>query len=812
MTDNNQEEHSFEELFKNLKTAMAEEKGEIFSSRTVVSNVDELKKIINILKENAIEEDKEELEEAIRILEANKNGELDIIINALKENANEEDKNKLDKMISDTLKENATEEDRKKLKLIMEIIGVNIFRYRFTGTDKNGNIEKYEYIFLGDRVIINVFDANNNLLNKSSNEFEYKNYSHILFYDIIKGLSEDGENSIFFKKNCYNSSIANIILRYYDKNDEFIDNQGSNFQTAVIEYIQKNNNLTYSNALMKALAEAGIGAGEFNGINYCRNNEGKIDDIENIAESAIIGGNGDLIHIIEDHISKGENLELITKDNLKAACGRDDPAILNYLINNCNGIENILKDDNNVKELFEKIYHPEVAKEVFNLIKNLVNLIKDEENNTEKEEFLILVFTNIVKNGNLWVMQFIFDKVSKEIFNGDKERIKNFMKNNSTYILWAAIENSNKNNEEIVNFLLKQDGVVINKDIFSGTPITFAIYKKNIDVIKLLLEKDKSLSKESEKIDLVSKINILTNYNEAIYKQCPMNKKEMSTLNYAVMEGDLEIVKLLFNHINLEKITEQGKNELIYSLIIKEDPEMFNFLLEYFSKKDLNMCFNIVDRYGDNEFVKENFKMYENLKDNNGRNLLHYAVSKRNFRVVDFLLQNTKLDINLKDNEGKTPFDYAIENKDFKIFELLIQNQSINISNENVNKIINFVIEENKPKIFNFLLQKPNINILDEDGDKIINFAIKNKNLEIISMYFNTKIFDIMEKKESIEEKDRKIEKLKNILNNVREKYNLKIKETFANEEKFEKDLVYMTVDIENFLNDKKTRKYLIGR
>ncbi len=240
MTDNNQEEHSFKKLFEELKSAMVNNNGKIFIDRTVENKY--------------LDENLEIKPEYYKDVE-------EIVKNALMDDATEEDKEKL-------------EEHMKKTEL-------NAFRYRFTKTNENGNTEKYEYIFLEDKVIINVFDADNNLLNKSSNEFEYKNYSYILFYDIIKGLSEDGENSIFFKKNCYNSSIANIILRYYDKNDEFIDNQGSNFQTAVIEYIQKNNNLTYSNALMKALAEAGIEGGLLKSFDYKRNSV-PTSNIENI--------------------------------------------------------------------------------------------------------------------------------------------------------------------------------------------------------------------------------------------------------------------------------------------------------------------------------------------------------------------------------------------------------------------------------------------------------------------------------------------------------------------------------------------------
>ncbi len=795
MTDNNQEEHSFKELFKNLKTAMAEEKGEIFSSRTV--------------EDKYLDENLEIKPEYYKDVE-------EIVKNALMDDATEEDKEKL-------------EEHMKKTEL-------NAFRYRFTKTNENGNTEKYEYIFLEDKVIINVFDADNNLLNKSSNEFEYKNYSYILFYDIIKGLSEDGENSIFFKKNCYNSSIANIILRYYDKNDEFIDNQGSNFQTAVIEYIQKNNNLTYSNALMKALAEAGIEGGLLKSFDYKRNSV-PTSDINGIAESAVIGGN---VNSIQDLESKGVNFA--TSEVLRAACGRDDPAILNYLINNCNGIENILKDDNNVKELFEKIYHPEVAKEVLDILeKNGYNICEPPKynpnlfdgpqypNNSRPIHY-------IAKSGSTECMQFLLKKMSEKLKAKDMNVIINKEKdNNGDTMLINAVKNGKI---EMVKFLLLQPGIeeisTIISDNKGESAIFHAIKNGNIEIVKILLQKftkmniytkqknkeDKTAifyALENKHIDLLnyllSEPRIIIDYNNtnkifsaAVEGYIDINKISdkidyYSFLHYTIANNKFDAFKSFIENKNIDtKILEN----LIPHIIKSANSKMLEFIVKRDNKIDLNK-----------EYINDPFKMTETRPIINA---FEFLVEPYNFfqpspqkkeeytKIIKILLETEKIDVNIngrRNINSMTPLELAIYCKKFNmindadiIINLILKKTDVYKENKNYKTQLDRLIKSNNlDMVKNFFDIQPNIDInrKNSSGRSPLDYAIETGSIEMVTFLLSRRAEYISNGIEDIKNKREEIKKQKKILNTVMK--NPYVKKLDDNDN-FKKDL---KAAIENF-------------
>lgn len=59
------------------------------------------------------------------------------------------------------------------------------------------------------------------------------------------------------------------------------------------------------------------------------------------------------------------------------------------------------------------------------------------------------------------------------------------------------------------------------------------------------------------------------------------------------------------------------------------------------------------------------------LKDNEGRNALHYAVLKKNYKMI-FQLLVKKTPFKIKDNQNKTAINLAEETKDPSIMGLFI--------------------------------------------------------------------------------------------------------------------------------------------
>jgi uncharacterized protein len=180
------------------------------------------------------------------------------------------------------------------------------------------------------------------------------------------------------------------------------------------------------------------------------------------------------------------------------------------------------------------------------------------------------------------------------------------------------IESAKNNNLEKVEELINRGADINFKDEFNFTPLFWAVFfEKNIDVVRLLIEKNADL-------------NVLN--------------KEGTLLILAVKNGNTNTALLLIEkNANFNIQDNDGCDALYWAIHFNE-------------KKVLR------------ELIKSGANL--NAQNNFGGTALIKAAWNNDAYIVHLLIENGA-DLNLQDKEGKTALDYAKKNNYTEIIELL---------------------------------------------------------------------------------------------------------------------------------------------
>jgi len=197
----------------------------------------------------------------------------------------------------------------------------------------------------------------------------------------------------------------------------------------------------------------------------------------------------------------------------------------------------------------------------------------------------------------------------------------------------------------------------------------------------------------------------------------------------AIKTGNIDIVQLIKEDININQTDEYGDTPLIYA-VRHNMTEIIKYLLlldaDYFIKnkkgesvfsfeKGKDILYPYFKEVLRNQNIKKTKLFLEhginiNQKDKSGDTPLIYVIKYNNLvnhhntaEYIQFLLKSGA-DINIKDKNGKTAFDIALKNKD-KLLNILIN--EIKERNE-LNELILYSILEDK--------DKHEYNIDDEDN------------------------------------------------------------------------------------------------
>ncbi|BET37530.1 hypothetical protein SAP269_01190 [Spiroplasma ixodetis] len=285
-----------------------------------------------------------------------------------------------------------------------------------------------------------------------------------------------------------------------------------------------------------------------------------------------------------------------------------------------------------------------------------------------------------------------------------------------------------QNNLEIVKELLNHSKIEINKrdNLFFSTPLSKAASKGNLEIVKLLLEKD----------------NSSINYLDKWYR---------SPLHYASRNGYLEIVKLLLNNDSDVNAKDKDFRESEYYKGVdkhvnnKSEEKIKNKIIYYYGNTPLHFAIS----YNQQIIVKELLnnpnsknKIDVNIKNEYDYTPLHVATKEGNLEIVKELLNHPEIDLNIQDNDGNTPLHLFFEDEQ-NLQDLENENIWQYIKNQIINKVNNFNLY--KKDIFKLLIENgADVNIQDNKGiSSILHKAIFNENLEIVKELLNHPEIDL---------------------------------------------------------------------
>jgi len=228
--------------------------------------------------------------------------------------------------------------------------------------------------------------------------------------------------------------------------------------------------------------------------------------------------------------------------------------------------------------------------------------------------------------------------------------------------------------EEVQEYIEEQgNGEVNQANKYEETPLYWACYRNNLEIVKLLL---KNGAKES--------VNKAGEYEE-------------TPLYWACYRNNLEIVKLLLKNGAKESVNKAGVygDTPLYLACYNNNPEIVKLLLDNGAKESVNKASTKHEKtplywacYNNNlEIVKlllENgVKDSVNKADNDGYTPLYLACWNNNPEIVKLLLDyGAKESVNKANTYGKTPLYWACSNNNLEMVKLLLKNGA----KESVNK------------------------------------------------------------------------------------------------------------------------------
>lgn len=286
---------------------------------------------------------------------------------------------------------------------------------------------------------------------------------------------------------------------------------------------------------------------------------------------------------------------------------------------------------------------------------------------------------------------------------------------------------------KIVELLLKYESSITgisNTDIIDDNgnyPIHYAIFYKNLEILKLFKKYNKSFNKFDSDNNSLLHLSIKSNSQE-IFEYVLENSNDYDNTNiygenqirYAVNYNNLNALRILYDKkVNINN--QDYKNEItpiMYSIIL-DKIEIFNFLL---NKSDLNLQDNLGNNilhyviiYNKLNYINDIINLLKNnnklinLNNTNmfGKTVLHLILDKLQLNKyimeiidIDFIIKNTNL--NIQDNTGSTIFLLLCKNNLWKKFYNTLSNVSINhnITNLNKEKPIDFIDDDDKEKFY----------------------------------------------------------------------------------------------------------------
>ncbi|BDU50051.1 ankyrin repeat domain-containing protein [Haliovirga abyssi] len=318
---------------------------------------------------------------------------------------------------------------------------------------------------------------------------------------------------------------------------------------------------------------------------------------------------------------------------------------------------------------------------------------------------------------------------------------------NYNSMLFKAIKT--RNSQGVKENLSKIENVE-KKNFWGDTPLTYAIKKGNVEIVKLLVEGganvfyvDKNnkttfyIAVESNKTDIAKYfiekgvdvkqedksgkfplIKAVKNKNvelvEAILKKGEnanrKNKKLEKPITFAIKNGNEKIVELLIKYgADVNSICDKNEDYPLHLSVRKKNYKISELLINNGAlvnaknKKLENPI--ILAIKGEDEKIVELLINHNAVINSDDYYPLHLSVREKNYKISELLINNGAL-VNVKNNLGITPIEISSEKGDLKITNLLLDNKG-----KVTGRVLESVIFNNDGNMFKLLLEKRKLDI-----------------------------------------------------------------------------------------------------
>lgn len=280
--------------------------------------------------------------------------------------------------------------------------------------------------------------------------------------------------------------------------------------------------------------------------------------------------------------------------------------------------------------------------------------------------------------------------------------------------------------------------------------ITYAIIKNNIDIIKILLEKECRLDIIDQEGKSILYLPIKYNYNNVLKLLLEYDKHSIGVsiidtididdnipLHYAIQYKNIYATKLLLDaNSNVNYHDKTGDNAL-HMAVKTKDYELCKMILD----KDINI--NSINNKGESALhIACIFKLIDVVKllinngiDINIRTIEHhftslvYAIAQNSIEIVKILISN-KVDINLQDVRGDTALSQSIaEDLNEITLELIMNKPNVNLHNIEGNLPIHLLLEKDivyENDITKYLIDQSNLNFQNNSGNTPLHYLCKS--------------------------------------------------------------------------------------
>ncbi|KAL3739002.1 hypothetical protein ACJRO7_020403 [Eucalyptus globulus] len=203
------------------------------------------------------------------------------------------------------------------------------------------------------------------------------------------------------------------------------------------------------------------------------------------------------------------------------------------------------------------------------------------------------------------------------------------------------LEAAQKGNINELNDLIKSNGLILEEMAIEGAgniPLHAACVAGHFDFVRELL---KLMPRFTEKVNIdgFSPLHIVAARGDVEIVRELLRKRRIP-LHYAVVNGELHVMKLLL-FASPESVMERtAREETVLHLAVKNNRfDAVVVLVEHLKQNEKEQVIN--------------------WKDHKGNTVLHLAAAVKNFEVVDFMLKYEAAEVNTSNESGLTPLDLS---------------------------------------------------------------------------------------------------------------------------------------------------------